>query len=307
MTLSWPAAGEPARSTTALVVPYRPAELTARIPCSALVAAENTTVLATGPAGDGLTVTGGPEGAVLRADGVREPVAGGPAAGCVAVLHAGAAGWTITGGDGLTTRAEGPVPKVFGFRTDLPDPAGMTVTIRVVTPFATSPTALKLALLAVQVGAVVVALWLLGWRRRRPRSPRPGRLWWIDAAVVAILAGWAVIGPLAVDDGWAATIARNLAVTGEAGNYYRWWNAPEVPFALSQQLLAPLTEVSLAPLWLRLPSTLLGVATWLVLSRGILGAAIPACARLGWVRAVAAVLLLAAWLPFNLGVRPESY
>ncbi|MDY6997659.1 MAG: arabinosyltransferase domain-containing protein [Actinomycetota bacterium] len=307
VTLTWPAAGQPAQSTTALVVPYRPAELTARIPCAALTAAETTTVLATGPPGEGLTVTAGPDGAVLRADGLREPVGAGSGSGCAAVLHAGATGWTITGGDGITSRAEGPVPKVFGFRTDLPDPAALTVTVRIETPFATSPTVLKLGLLAVQVCAVAAALWLLGWRVRRPPSPRPSRLWWIDAAVVAILAGWAVIGPLAVDDGWAATIARNLAATGEAGNYYRWWNAPEVPFALSQQLLAPLTEISLAPLWLRVPSTLLGVATWFVLSRGILGAAIPGAARLGWVRASAALLFLAAWLPFNLGVRPESY
>ena len=46
-----------------------------------------------------------------------------------------------------------------------------------------------------------------------------------------------MIGPLAVDDGWATTIARNFAATGNPGNYYRWWNAAEVPFALSQQLL----------------------------------------------------------------------
>ena len=307
VTLSWPAAGQPARSTTALVVPYRPAELTARIPCSALYVAEPTTVLATGPPGVGLTVTAAPGGAVLEADGVRQDIRAGTGPQCAVEVHAAPAGWTITGGDGITTRAAGPVPTVFGFRTELTDPVGLTVTVRVATPFATSPTAVKLALLAVQVAAVATALWLLGCRPRRIPLPRPSRQWWIDAAVVGVLAGWAVIGPLAVDDGWATTIARNLAATGEAGNYYRWWNAPEVPFALSQQLLAPLTEISLAPLWLRLPSTVLAVATWFMLTRGVLAAAIPAAARLPWVRGTAAVLLLAAWLPYNLGVRPESY
>src|SRR6185312_12890373 len=141
-------------------------------------------------------------------------------------------------------------------------------------------------------------------RRRRPWHPK---LWWIDVGVVTAFLGWAVIGPLAVDDGWATMIARNFAATGEVGNYYRWWNAAEVPFALSQQLLSRFTEVSLAPLWLRLPSTVLAIATWLVLSRGVLGAAIPAVAATARVRLLAAVLLLAAWLPFNLGVRPESY
>ena len=65
--------------------------------------------------------------------------------------------------------------------------------------------------------------------------------------------------------------------------------------------------MSLAPLWLRLPSTLLAVATWFVLSRGVLGAALPVRAATARVRALAAVCLLAAWLPFNLGTRPESY
>lgn len=308
VTLTWPAAGQQPVSTTALVVPYRPAELSAEIPCSALSAATPTTVLATAADGDGLTVTAGPGGAVLQSGGVRQVLSAGPGGpGCRAVLTAGPAGWAITGGDGVTTHAQGPVPQVFGFRTDASDPAGMTVTVRVATPFSTTPTALKLALLTVQVAAVFAALWLLGCRLRRPTLPRRSGLWWIDAAVAGVLAGWAVIGPLAVDDGWATMISRNLAATGEAGNYYRWWNAPEVPFALSQQLLAPLTEISVAPLWLRLPSTLLGMATWWVVSRGVLGAALPASARNPWVRAAAAVLLLAAWLPFNLGVRPESY
>ena len=125
--------------------------------------------------------------------------------------------------------------------------------------------------------------------------------------MIALLCGWAVIGPLAVDDGWATTIARNVASTGDPGNYYRWWDAAEVPFAFSQQMLAPLTEISIAPLWLRLPSTLLAVATWFVVSRGVLGAALPGLASTARVRILAALCLLIAWLPFNLGTRPESY
>src|SRR5438270_726007 len=128
-----------------------------------------------------------------------------------------------------------------------------------------------------------------------------------DVGVIGVLAGWAIIGPLTDDDGFATTIARNAALTGNVGNYYRWWNASETPFALTEQLLAPLTQVSLAPLWLRLPSTVLGVATWFVLSRGVLGAALPGVAGTVRIRLLAAVCLLAAWLPYNLGVRPEPY
>lgn len=125
--------------------------------------------------------------------------------------------------------------------------------------------------------------------------------------MLGTLAGWAVIGPLTDDDGFATTIARAVLDTGDAGNYYRWLNASETPFALSQQLLAPFAEVGLDPLWLRLPGTLVGCATWFVLSRGVLGAALPGLAGTGRVRVLAAVFFLAAWLPFNLGTRPEPY
>jgi arabinosyltransferase B len=316
-TLTWPAPGEPATSGTALVVPYRPNDLTASIPCAALRAAaaapEPVTVLATGAEDDGVVVTGSAGEAVVRLDGREERVRV-PAEpqGCRVVIESTAGGMSILGADGRASFLAGqPVPQVFGFRTDL-DPrqaAGLSVTVVVGGPFATSPTVLKTVLVGVQVLSVVLALYLL----RRDRGPRPRRrprwrrTWWIDAAVVVVLGGWAVIGPLAVDDGWATTIARNAAATGNPGNYYRWWDAAEVPFALCQQLLAPLTQISIAPLWLRLPSTLLAVATWFVVSRGVLGAALPSLASTTRVRILAAVCLLVTWLPFNLGTRPESY
>jgi arabinosyltransferase C len=125
--------------------------------------------------------------------------------------------------------------------------------------------------------------------------------------MLVTLAGWAVIGPLSDDDGFAAMIARNSRLAGYQGNYYRWWNASETPFALAQHVLAPLTEVSLAPLWLRVPSTLLAAVTWFALSRGVLVAALPGLARRTGIRLLAAGCFLACWLPFDLGVRPEAY
>ncbi|MFN2534260.1 MAG: arabinosyltransferase domain-containing protein, partial [Pseudonocardiaceae bacterium] len=211
---------------------------------------------------------------------------------------------------------------MFAFRTELDaaQAAGMTVTARTTSPFATSPTGLKILLITLQLLAVFVALGLLadvpacrallhGMSRFRAR-PALIKTAWVDAGVIGVLAGWAIIGPLTDDDGFATTIARNAALTGNVGNYYRWWNASETPFALTEQLLAPLTQISLAPLWLRLPSTVLGIATWFVVSRGVLGAALAApftVAGTVRVRLLAAVCLLAAWLPFNLGVRPEPY
>ncbi|MEU0496618.1 arabinosyltransferase domain-containing protein [Mycobacterium sp. NPDC006124] len=306
-TVTWPEPGRSVTSSTAAIVPYRPATLTATVPCSALRAAgADRTVLETGTGPGALTVTG----AAVRVDGQTVDVA--PVAGveCRATITAGPDGVTVDAPDGRRTELAGrQVPQVFGFRTDLGPAAaaGLSVTAEVTDPFATTPGALKYALVAVQLCAAAGVVALLPRSRRRRRRPRWRPAWWVDVAVVATLAGWAVIGPLAVDDGWASMIARNVASTGSPGNYYRWWNAPETPFAFSQELLAPLTTVSIAPLWLRLPSTLLAAATWFVLSRGVLGATLPVRAATVRVRSLAAVSLLAAWLPFNLGTRPESY
>jgi arabinosyltransferase B len=320
-TVTWPAAGQPVVSSTALFAPYRPAELTAIVPCSAIRAAADrghtVTVLATGPDGDGLmlrTDTGTARLLLGRRVVSTTPVAG-TAEDCRTRVHAGPAGTAITIGNTQTINLVGePVPKVFAFHTDL-DPrqaAGMAVTARIASPFATSPTGVKTLLIAGQLLAVLLALLLLTTLRlpvgiSSIASRQRWRTAWVDVGVLGVLAGWAIIGPLTDDDGFATTIARNAARSGNVGNYYRWWNASETPFALSEQVLAPLTQVSLAPLWLRLPSTVLGVATWFVLSRGVLGAALPAVAGSVRIRLLAAVCLLAAWLPFNLGVRPEPY
>jgi arabinosyltransferase B len=324
--VTWPVAGQPVVSTTAMFVPYRPAELTATVPCRAIrVAADRggaVTVLATGRDGDGLVLTTGAAGTELLVDHHREMLAVPDAGvGCRITVHAAFDGITISGGGAPMISLPGePVPKVFAFHTDL-DPAqaeGITVAARTASPFATRPATIKILLIVGQLVAVVTALGVLirvGRRadalthaaNRPARTPLGWRAAWVDTAVIAVLASWAVIGPLAVDDGWATMIARNYAATGNAGNYYRWWNASETPFAFSQQLLAPLTHLSLAPLWLRLPSTLLAVATWFVLSRGVLFAALPTLAGVMRVRLLAALCLLAAWLPYNLGARPESY
>ncbi len=351
--ISWPAPGQAPVSTTAVLVPYRPAELTATVPCAAVRAAASldrpVTVLATGgslDAGGGVLVRVDSGQASVLVNGrlvaqavlPEAPVAGFGTAGseragseragsrsagpdaaratgpdCGARITADGAGVEVTLAASRVRLAGEPVPEVASFRTEL-DPtaaAGLTVRARPVTPFATSPTGLKAALLVTQLVAVAAALALL-WRRyatRGARSPRlrPRRVWWVDGGVLAVLGGWAVLGPLSDDDGFAAMIARNASAAGDQGNYYRWWNASETPFALAQHVLAPLTEVSLVPLWLRLPSTMMGVAAWFALSRGVLGAIPGLGANRARVRLAAAVCFLAGWLPYDLGVRPEPY
>ncbi|HKV17687.1 MAG TPA: arabinosyltransferase domain-containing protein [Mycobacterium sp.] len=313
-TVTWPVPGQQVTSSTAIFAPYRPVTLNASIPCRALNAPETTTVLETATPGDGLTVTAGAGSATVQIGDRRLDLRIPADADCAVSIDAGPDGLRVTGADGGVVDLSGErPPKVFGFRTDLApaQAAGMTVTASTAATFSTSPTPLKIALIGAQILAVALALALLSGARPtiarwRPRL-KASRLWWVDGAVVATLCGWAVIGPLSVDDGWATTIARTIASTGNPGNYYRWWNAAESPFALSQQILAPLTEISLAPLWLRLPSTVLAIATWFALSRGVLGAALPSLSATIPVRVLAAVSLLAAWLPFNLGTRPEAY
>ena len=252
-----------------------------------------------------------------------------------------------TGDRSVRLDAGPPVVQLLRTDLDPGQAAGLSVTARTSSVFDLRATGLKKLLVAVWAAASLLALGWLWSRGRAPSAAAgdgPGgadsggdhRLgaggcdsgaergedpagaggtasgarvggWVLDLGVLLVLAGWALVGPLSDDDGFAAMIARNSRVAGYQGNYYRWWNASETPFALAQHVLAPLTSVSMSPLWLRLPSTLLGILTWLLLSRSVLPAALPGQYRLGLTKLLAAVCFLACWLPFNLGVRPEAY
>ena len=284
------------------------------------------------------------------ADSVPVPVVG----RCGIQIEASTTQTTITAAGHAVVGIAEPVPVVALWRTDLaPGQAGgLSVTAHTSAVFDERATTEKKTLIAAWAVAAVFALGWLWWRGRPPPIPgpdhdpaihdpaihdpvtegpvtedsaaRPGDFHngvagsrtavVVDFGVAVVLAGWAVVGPLSDDDGFAAMIARNSRVAGYQGNYYRWWNASETPFALAQHLLAPLAQISLSPVWLRLPSTLLAVITWLVVSRAVLPAALSTHSggrarpdRSGWLRLLAAVCFLACWLPFNLGVRPEAY
>jgi cell wall arabinan synthesis protein/EmbC-like arabinotransferase in arabinogalactan biosynthesis/arabinosyltransferase-like concanavalin domain-containing protein len=340
-TVSWPGAGRPVVSSTAFFAPYRPVRLAAEVPCPVLRAAaaaqRPVTVLDTASAGAGLLVRAVDGGTQVLLNGRLVATAAAPAGadcGVSVVADQRGALVTVAAGQSVTLDRE-PVPQVQAFRTELApaDAAGLTVTADTQDPFRLRAGGLKRALLAVQLlAAAAVLAWLCAgagraWVRRaragrvsrRGLADRAGRRglggrigprlagWGVDLGVLGTLGGWAVVGPLSDDDGFAAMIARNSLAAGYQGNYYRWWNASETPFALAQHVLAPLTEVSIAPLWLRLPSTLLAALTWFALSRGIVAAALPELAGRASVRLLSAGCLLACWLPFDLGVRPEAY
>ena len=235
-----------------------------------------------------------------------------------------------TPGDGTEVLAEdrgAKVPEVTAFTTDVTSADGSSPTV-VAHPdarFQTSPTAGKLVLVALHVLAVLGCLWLL-WRaspratRGRDRAvtadgiERPSlayeRVPWgramallADVGVVVTLVAWTAIGFLNTDDYYYSLEARTLDSAGFVGNQFRFFNVPEVPFVLLQTLLAPLTELSTQPVVLRLPSLLAGLLVWWLLTRQLIPLLVdrphPA------LRLVAGVALLAWWLPWNIGARPE--
>jgi arabinosyltransferase A len=97
-------------------------------------------------------------------------------------------------------------------------------------------------------------------------------------------------------------------VAGDAGyttNYFRYFGTTEAPFDWYQSVLAHLAEVSTASVWMRIPATLAALGSWLILSRCIiprLGRRLAANRVAVW---TGAATFLAAWLPFNNGLRPE--
>ncbi len=131
--------------------------------------------------------------------------------------------------------------------------------------------------------------------------------WWrprgVDVAVVALLGVWWLIGAITVDDGYIAGIVRSRGENGLVGNVYRWLNAPEAPFSWFYDLYHLWSLISSSTLWMRLPSTLLGLLTWALLSRLVLPR-LGAAAHRPW---VAALAFGTWWVPFNLGLRPEPW
>ncbi|WP_343600879.1 arabinosyltransferase domain-containing protein [Mycobacterium sp.] len=262
------------------------------------------------------------------------------AGGCNA-LHV----WADTGGAGADflgipgaagTLAPEKKPQVGGIFTDLKVPAqpGLSARVDVDTRFITAPTAAKetaMALGGLSVLAAIVALAVLDRYsgRRAPRTwrhfrragvataPRDGggtsrlrasapRL--VDVGVIGVLLVWHVIGATSSDDGYNLTIARVAPKAGYVANYYRYFGATEAPFDWYLGLLAHMTAVSTAGVWMRLPATLAGIGCWLVISRYMLLRLGPGRSGLAANRVAvwtAGAVFLAAWLPFNNGLRPE--
>ncbi|WP_308123978.1 arabinosyltransferase domain-containing protein [Mycolicibacterium xanthum] len=205
-------------------------------------------------------------------------------------------------------------PQIVGVFTDLsgPAPPGLQFSATVDSRYSTSPTLLKLLAMIVGVAMTAVALGALhvldqadGMRHRRFLPPR----WWsmtpLDGLVTAVLVWWHFVGANTADDGYILTMARVSEHAGYMANYYRWFGTPEAPFGWYYDLLALWSHVSTASVWMRLPTLLMGLACWWVISREViprLGSAVKHSRAAAW---TAAGLFLAFWLPLNNGLRPE--
>ncbi|MEW5810592.1 MAG: arabinosyltransferase domain-containing protein [Actinomycetota bacterium] len=205
-------------------------------------------------------------------------------------------------------------PQIVGVFTDLsgPAPPGLQFSATVDSRYSTSPTLLKLVAMIVGVAMTIIALGALhvldsadGRRHKRFLPPR----WWslspLDGLVTAVMVWWHFVGANTADDGYILTMARVSDNAGYMANYYRWFGTPESPFGWYYDLLALWAHVSTTSVWMRLPTLLMGLACWWVISREVLprlGAAVKHSRAAAW---TAAGLFLAFWLPLNNGLRPE--
>ena len=198
--------------------------------------------------------------------------------------------------------------------TDLagPAPPGLSFSATVDTRYSSSPTPLKMVAMILGVvltAAALVALHILdtadGTRHRRFLPPR----WWsiggLDALVIAVLVWWHFVGANTSDDGYILTMARVSEHAGYMANYYRWFGTPEAPFGWYYDLLALWAHVSTASIWMRLPTLVMALTCWWVISREVmprLGHAVKTNRAAAW---TAAGMFLAVWLPLDNGLRPE--
>ncbi len=206
-------------------------------------------------------------------------------------------------------------PAIVGVFTGLtgPAPPGLSLSATIDTRFSTTPTPLKLAAMLLAIASTVVALLAL-WRLDRLDGRRMQRLiptrWrtftLVDGCVIGGFLAWHVIGANSSDDGYILGMARVADHAGYMSNYFRWFGSPEDPFGWFYNVLALMTHVSDASIWMRLPDLICGLVCWLLLSREVLprlGPAVIASRPALW---SAGLVLLAAWMPFNNGLRPEG-
>ena len=335
-TLNWPQHGQ-LNNVTAPLISQVPVKMTVTVPCDVIrsMPPSGGVVLSTAPK-DGkqaalqslfVTVSGQRVDITDRNVVVAtQPRARVTAPECQRIEITSSAAGTFATFVGLTDPATGTQlrsgfadpnlrPQIVGVFTDLtgPAPPGLSLSAQIDTRFSTTPTVLKLTamvLAMVSTAVALVALWRLdrldGRRMRRLIPARWRTFTATDVVVVLGFLSWHIIGANSSDDGYMLQMARVAGPAGYMSNYFRWFGSPEDPFGWYYNVFAQMTHVSDASIWMRLPDLLAGLVCWLLLSREVLprlGPAIAASKSATW---AAGLVLLAAWMPFNNGLRPEG-
>lgn len=335
-TLNWPQGGQ-LGSVTAPLITLTPVSLSVSLPCSVIhgLPADGGLVLGTvPPAGkqamlNGLLVTASAQ----RVDVITRnvvilsvPRSRMDSPECQRLQVTSSTAGTFASISGLTDPITGAEvhggfddpnlrPQIVGVFADLagPAPAGLSFTATIDTRYTSSPAPPKTAaMLAGILGTIVAlaALWRLDrldgrrWRRLIPARWRYFTA--VDATVMVVSVFWFVAGAGSSDDGYQFEMANTSSHAGYMANYFRWFGSPEDPFGWFYDLIAVMTHVGHASLWLRLPDLLCALVCWLLLSREVLPRLGPAVARNRAAVWAAALVFIAAWMPFNNGLRPEG-
>ena len=334
-TLNWPQQGQ-FGNVTAPLITQAPVTLTATIPCQVIrdMPPSGGLVLGTAPAKgkeaalNGLFVNVNAQRVDITDRNVvvaSVPRARVVSAGCERIEISSTTAGTFANFVGLT-KADGSEqrtgfadpnlrPAIVGVFTDLtgPAPPGLSFSATIDTRFSSTPTPLKLTAMLLAIIATVIALLAL-WRLDRTDGHRmhrliPGR--WrtftaVDATVIGAFLVWHIAGANSSDDGYILAMARVADHAGYMSNYFRWFGSPEDPFGWYYNLLALMTHVSDASIWIRLPDLVAALVCWLLLSREVLPRLGPAVVTSKPALWAAGLVLLAAWMPFNNGLRPEG-
>jgi hypothetical protein len=327
----WPSSPTDVRADAIPLMPYQPISFTASVSCQAA-----RRLAQAGDAGKHVLLSTTP----VRVDPSAHPLPGLRIAvvnGRLALSSAGVdfgswpipagsdCSWTLLSGvdrtelrmsDAVLAVRDGDLrPNVIGVFTEAPDAAGLELRLVTDTRFATTIGPLKLAIAVLGVLSLLVLLAALAngdravrgrWAGSRSAGARRWRPGAVDVALATVLGLWWVIGPITVDDGYISGIVRSRGSNGFIGNVYRWLDAPEAPFGWFYEPYYWWSLFSPSTLWMRLPSTLLGLVCWVLLSRRVLPLLGRLCAgaRGRW---TAAAVFALWWLPFNLGLRPEPW
>ena len=336
--LNWPQQGQ-VGNVTAPLITLSPVNLTASVPCEVIrtLPPKGGLVLGTAPA-EGreaalnamlVNVTTSRVDVIVRnvviASVSRDRVAGTAAPGCSRIDITSTSDGTFANFVGLAKPDGSPTysgyadpnlrPTIVGVFTDLtgPAPPGLTFSATIDTRFTSHPTALKLtAMLLAMVSTAIALLALLrldradGHRMHRLIPSRWRTASPVDGVVVGGFALWYVIGANSSDDGYILGMARVADHAGYMSNYFRWFGSPEDPFGWYYNLLALMTRISDASIWIRLPDLICALVCWLLLSREVLPRLGPAVVSSKPALWAAGLVLLAAWMPFNNGLRPEG-